>query len=171
MFQRSTETTWNSTHDMINDGLRCKHTVIQLVKDYPNNLKEWSLGRADWSFLCQLYDVLHPFNDFTKLASEGQATIHTIRSVYIELADLIHKVSHQEDEYNAYDMRIINAFKSEVVKDKFEKYNEYIDGSPIYFIASVLDPRIKGSLIQSEYSDGNTRVASIRSTLHSLYIS
>ena len=56
-----------------------------------------------------------------------------------------------------------------MVKDKFKKYNEYIDRSPIYFIASVLDPRIKGSLIQSEYSDGNARVANIRSTLHRLY--
>lgn len=69
---------WNSTHDMIYDAIRCKGPLLQIVKDYLDDLKEQSLGSADWLFLAQLYTVLNPFNDFTKLASKGRPTISTI---------------------------------------------------------------------------------------------
>jgi hypothetical protein len=51
--------------------------MIQLVKDFPE-LKEWSLGQADWTFIAQLYQVLHPFNEYTKVASAERPTIDTI---------------------------------------------------------------------------------------------
>jgi hypothetical protein len=57
-----------------------------------------------------------------------------------------------------------------VVREKFEKYNGYIDKCPLYFIALVLNPRIKGSLIQLEYPNGDIKLADICKTLHKLYI-
>jgi hypothetical protein len=143
--------------------------VIQLVKDFPDELKEWSLGQADWVFLWQLYNVLHPFNDFTKLASKGRPTISTIRSVYLDISKLFTKVQNREGDYNTLDMRIVNAFKSQKVRKKFEKYNAYIDQCPIYFIASVLDPRIKGTFIEVDYADGKAKLDEIRHTIHKLY--
>jgi hypothetical protein len=103
------------------------------------------------------------------LASEGRSTIRSIWSVYIDLSDLLSKVKSREGDYSTYDMYIINAFQSKKVKDKFEKYHGYISNSPIYFISSVLDPCIKGTLIQSDYSDGDSKLADIRKTLHKLY--
>jgi hypothetical protein len=64
---------------------------------------------------------------------------------------------------------IVNVFKSEVVTEKFKKYKEYIEDCPIYSIASILDPRIKGTILESEYSDGATRLATVRSRIHELY--
>jgi hypothetical protein len=112
-------------------------------------------------FLWQLYNVLDPFNNFTKLASEGRPTIGTIRSVYLDISELFTKVKNREGEYSTFDMRIVNAFKSKTVNDKFEKYNAYISQCPIYFIASVLDPRIKGTFIEVDYVDGKAKLEEV----------
>jgi uncharacterized protein with NRDE domain len=77
-------------------------------------------------FLWQLYNVLDPFNNFTKLASKGRLTISTIRSVYLDISELFTKVKNREGEYSTFNIRIVNAFKSKTVNNKFEKYNAYI---------------------------------------------
>jgi hypothetical protein len=168
LIQYDIDNRWNSTHDMIGDALRCRPSLIQLIKDYPNDLKEWALSQLDWQFLGQLYTVLHPFYDFTKLASEGTPKIGSIRSLYLYLLDLINKVKSREGEYAIYDARIIQAFQSRTVQSKFDKYNRYIEQCPIYLIASVLDPRIKGTLLQSE-PDGETKLAEIQALIHRQY--
>jgi hypothetical protein len=89
--------------------------------------------------------------------------------VYLDISKLFSKVKNREGEYSLFDMRIVDAFKSKTVEDKFEKYNSYINQSPIYFIASVLDPRIKGTFIEVDYIDGKSKLEEVRQTIHKLY--
>ena len=155
---------------MICDAIRYKPIVIQLVKDFPDELKEQFLSQADQIFLWQLYNVLYPFNNFTKLVSERRLTIGTIRSVYLDISKLFTKVQNREGDYNILDIYIVNVFKSQKVKEKFEKYNAYINQCLIYFIVSVLDPRIKGTFIEVDYVDGKAKLDKIRCTIHKLYL-
>ena len=59
----------------------------------------------------------------------------------------------RSSEFAQYNERIIKALK--VGKEKFEKYSKLITDTLIYYIASVLDLRIKCSIIQFEdkYAD------------------
>jgi hypothetical protein len=70
---------------MIASGIRCKVLITQLVRENPKDLKEWSLGQADWSFLAQLYTALHPFYDFTKLSLDDGVTIGTVKAHTLSL--------------------------------------------------------------------------------------
>ena len=81
--------------------------------------------------------------------------------MYLDISKLFSKVKNREGEYSLFDMRIVDAFKSKTVEDKFEKYNSYINQSPIYFIASVLDPRIKGTFIKVDYINGKSKLEEV----------
>ena len=125
---------------MIANSIQCKTALVQLTKEFPKDLQVQALDQADWSFLAQLYTALHLFYNFTKLVSEGGVTICIVQSVYHDLATHIQKVSAWQGEYRQYDSRIVDAFKSQTVQDKFAKYKAYVDECPIYLITSILDP-------------------------------
>jgi hypothetical protein len=103
------------------------------------------------------------------MASKGRSTISTIHSVYIEVGAPIKKVQNWDGDYDSLDTQIVHAFRSKKVEDKFKKYNKYIKSGPIYFIALVLDPRIKGTFIETDYPDGKLKLIEIRQTIHKLY--
>ena len=67
------------------------------------------MGNLDWAFLEQLFAILRPFHEYTKLVSEGRPTIGTIISVYFELVEFFDKATHWDGDYAQYDMRIIKA--------------------------------------------------------------
>jgi hypothetical protein len=85
--QYDVDNRWNSTHDMISDALRCKLVVAQIVKDYLADLGPWGLVNTDWSFLSQLFAVLKPFHEYTKLVSKGRPTIGTIMGIYFKMVE------------------------------------------------------------------------------------
>jgi hypothetical protein len=152
---------------MISDALRCRAAVIQIVKDYPADLGLWALGNTDWVFFTQLSTVLQPFNEYTKLVSEGRPVIGTVTGIYFELVEFFDKATRREGEYAQYDIRITNAVQAG--KEKFEKYGGFIKETLIYYITSVLDPRIKCSIIQAEDADSDAKIKMVRNTLHKLY--
>jgi hypothetical protein len=143
--QYDVDNRWNSTHDMIGDALRCKLAVVQIVKDYLADLGPWGLVNTDWSFLSQLFAVLEPFHEYTKLVSEGRPTIGTIMGIYFEMVEFFDQATCRDGKFAQYDDRIISALQAG--KEKFEKYGDFIEETPIYYIASMLDPRLKCSLI------------------------
>ena len=152
---------------MISDTLRCKLAVVQIVKDYLADLGLWGLANTDWSFLSQLLAVFEPFHEYIKLVSKGRLTIGTIMGIYFEMVKFFDQATRRDGKFAQYDDRIISALQAG--KEKFEKYGEFIEETPIYYIASMLDPRLKCSLIQAEDSHADAKIAMIRSTLHKLY--
>jgi hypothetical protein len=152
---------------MISNILRCRAAVIQIVKDYPADLGLWALGNTDWVFFTQLSTVLQPFNKYTKLVSKGRPVIGTVTGIYFELVEFFDKATCREGEYAQYNICITNAIQAG--KEKFEKYRGFIKETLIYYITSVLDPRIKYSIIQAEDSENNAKIKIVRNTLYKLY--
>jgi hypothetical protein len=127
---------------MIGDAIQCRTELICLRQAYPDALAWYTLTLDDWLFVKQLYDVLKPFNKFTKLVSSGRPTIITTTRIYFELSTYLKLASACEGKYAKYDYVITNAVYSSL--ELFNKYYNTIDQNLIYYIASVLDPRIKG---------------------------
>jgi hypothetical protein len=112
--------------------------------------------------------VLGLFHKYTKLVSKGRPTIGTVISVYFELVEFFNKATLRDSEFAQYNERIIKALK--VGKEKFEKYSKLIADTLIYYIASVLDLRIKCSIIQSEDKHADAKIKMIWDTLYKLYL-
>jgi hypothetical protein len=94
-------------------------------------------------FVEHLYDVLKPFNEFTRLVLSGRPTITTTTGIYFQLSKHLKLASDRKDKYAIYDIEITNAVYRSL--ELFNKYYNAIDQNLIYYIALVLDPRIKGA--------------------------
>jgi hypothetical protein len=72
--------------------------------------------------------------------------------------EFFNKATLRNSEFAQYNERIIKALK--VGKEKFEKYSKLIADTLIYYIASVLNLRIKCSIIQFEdkYADAKIKM-------------
>jgi hypothetical protein len=127
---------------MLGNALRCKAELVRLRQAYPDMLALYTLTADDWSFVKQLHTVLKPFNKFTKLVSSRQPTIITTTRIYFRLSNYLKLASACENKYAKYDYVITNAVYSSL--ELFTKYYNTIDQNLIYYIASVLDPQIKG---------------------------
>jgi len=164
--QYDVDTRWNSTYDMIHDALKLKLQLIQYIKDEPE-LEQLILLPQDWELLKQLCDVLKSFSEYTKALSEGRPTITTAFGVYFELSDLLKSVTLRTGQWASYHQSITTAVQAGLVK--FEKYWSLLDNQLIYYIAAVLDPRIKGLWLQKKLQNGDAIVAKVRQFLCSKY--
>jgi hypothetical protein len=75
----------------------------------------------------------------------------------------------REGVYANYDSLITDAVYGSL--DRFNKYYNAMDQTIIYYIASVLDPRIKGLWIRKEHPNGDTKIAEVKKTINKLYSS
>ena len=152
---------------MLSDAIRCKMALVQLVQDYSDELHGLSLSLSDWQFIEELYAVLQPFNEHTKSVSQSQPRIATSTAVYFELQELFRKASRREGEYATYSNLITSAVHAGL--EKFEKYYKFMDNTLIYFVASVLDPRIKGVWVQNQHENGPSILEKVRQFIHDVY--
>src|SRR5450432_740654 len=152
---------------MLNRAIECNIAVMQLVR---NNLPELGgvmLSIQDWSFIEQLYKALKPFADYTNLISEGRPWLHLSTSIYFELQELLIEISSRGQSFGIYDESIQLAFKAG--KLKFDKYYEIMSTTLIYFVAAVLDPRIKGAWIEKHHEKGNSLLTDVHKYIHEIY--
>lgn len=161
------DTRWNSTYRMIKDGLSAKRQVnefLNLQREFPG------FTRGDWLRLEQLEMVLSKFDDFTSEISRNAPQISMALPMYYELHELLHDASDQCGQFSELDRDIVAAIKKGL--QKYEKYYTFMDESDAYYVATVLDPRVKGDLILRELSDGDAGrgiVENIRLSLHKTY--
>jgi hypothetical protein len=102
MIPYDVDTRWNSSYLMIGTAIECQKALIQLVRDNLKELEELAITPADWTFLQQLYDILSPFNEYTRLVSEGRSTITTASAIYFELNTMFKAIADRDDEYSTY---------------------------------------------------------------------
>ena len=119
-------------------------------------------------FVQQLFDVLKPFNKFYKLVLLGQPTITISTSIYFHLAKHLKIAGAREGIYANYDVLITNAVYGSL--QLFNKYYSAIDQSIIYYVASVLDPRIKGLWIRKEHSNSDAKLIEVRRIINERYL-
>ena len=128
---------------MLRDAIRYKMEITQLIKDFPDKLVPYSLSSVDWMFLKHLYNVLKPFDRFTKHVSSRRPTITTSTSIYFSLSKLLNQAGNRKGPYAIYPLAITEAVHRSL--ERFNKYYKFMDNNITYYIASILDPRIKGA--------------------------
>ena len=72
------------------------------------------------------------------------------------MVEFFDQATRRDGKFAQYDDRIISALQAG--KEKFEKYGDFIKETPIYYIASMLDPRLKCSLIQAKDSHADAKI-------------
>ena len=115
----------------------------------------------------QLYKALKPFWDYTNLVSEGRPWLNIATSVYFELKELLTDISSGGLSFGTFNPSIQAAFKAGKVK--FDKYYEIMSKTLIYFVAAVLDPRIKGAWIEKQHENGKALLNDVRKYIYEIY--
>jgi hypothetical protein len=153
------ETRWNSTYRMLSDAIEKRRKIEEYIKIQSDFTAFSSL---DWDYLSELLKVLKPFDEITRYVSQNAPTIASALGIYYELYDMLHDASEQEGLYQNISTEIASAV-SKALK-KYEKYYTYMDSNDIYYIASILDPRVKGKIIEKELGADGTKIIEAMTT-------
>ncbi|KAJ5704441.1 hypothetical protein N7536_000130 [Penicillium majusculum] len=144
------DTRWNSTYIMIADALRLQKELGQFVRMHPE-VHALQINENEWSILQQVAKVLKPFWDHTNSVSKSCPTIVESLPIYWSLDDLLDEVQKAEGDFEDVDTEIRDAVERGI--QKMNKFARKMDTNLLYYVASVLDPRIKSSLSGSQMSE------------------
>ncbi|KAL0492041.1 hypothetical protein AKO1_000739, partial [Acrasis kona] len=141
---------WNSTYYMIDRGCDYEEQYNLFVE---NDLKRQHLKMSspEWLYLNKVRRVLAKFEELTKNVSEGQPQISQSLAIYYEIDDHFNSILEKSNGFDDMDDDIIDAVRSGYVH--FQKYYNLADCNDTYFVASVLDPRMKTLLLQTHLAD------------------
>ncbi|CAI7622066.1 unnamed protein product [Penicillium palitans] len=153
---------------MIADALRLQKELGQFVRMHPE-VHALQLTDNEWSILQQVAKVLKPFWDHTNSVSKSCPTIVESLPIYWSLDDLLDDVQKAEGDFEDVDTEIRNAVGRGI--HKMNKFARKIDTNLLYYVASVLDPRIKSSLIgtQMNAQDAGMIISQVREFLKKEY--
>lgn len=162
------ETRWNSTFIMITDALRLRKELTQFVRIHAE-VEALLPTEEDWLLLRQLETVLKPFWEYTNVMSQRMPTVADSLPIYWSLNDLLHDVCCAQGDFS-----VVNATVQAAVRpalEKVEKFTRKMDENILYYVATVLDPRIKTSLIRAHMgaADATLIVAQVRGFLQREY--
>ena len=105
----------------------------------------------EWSTLQQVAKILKPFWDHTNSVSKACPTIVESLPIYWSLDDLLNDVRNAEGDFEDVNIEIRDAVERGI--RKMNKFARKMDDNLLYYVASVLDLRIKSSLIVSQMSE------------------
>ena len=101
--------------------------------------------------------------------SEKRPQISLVLPIYYELHDLLHDVAERIDDFADLAEDIAGAVEGSIKKHM--KYYTFMDASDLYYTALVLDPPVKGALL-NELGDKNAErniLQTLRDDLHRRY--
>lgn len=144
------DTRWNSTYIMIQVALRLQTQLGQFVRIHPE-VQALQLTADEWSTLQQVAKILKPFWDHTNSLSKICSTTVESLLIYWSLDDLLDEGRNAEGDLEDVSIEIRDAVEGRI--RKMNKFARKIDDNLFYYMASVLDQRIKPSLIVSQMSE------------------
>lgn len=138
--KRDVRTRWNSTFSMIDRALLLK-SAYQSMCATEHMLSTYRMECDDWAYLQQLRDLLCKFEGLTKVVSASQVypTINRTIAVYNSLID------HIEDFIENKDNDPSIALAASEAKMKLSQYYTKTDNTPVYAVATAMDPRMRFS--------------------------
>jgi hypothetical protein len=160
------DTRWNSTLRMIDDAFDCRAALNDSC-DQIEALKDLKLSIIEWSQLDLIRTILRPFFKFTEYCSREQPSIQMLARMYGEVGVLLRYIAQQKGEFARIDDGLVQAV--EAGRGVFDKYYRYMLDSNIFFIATVLDPRIKTKWIQQNVENPDEVIERIRVFLKATY--
>lgn len=147
------ETRWNSTYRMLRDALAAKPQIKKWIESHRELFPRFSDN--DWAFMQQLAQVLGHFEELTLTVSKRQQQVSMLVPIYYELHDLLHDMVDRHGEFQALGSDLVAAARAGL--QKFETYYEEMDGQDICYMALILDPRFKTSLLEKELGSDQAR--------------
>jgi hypothetical protein len=160
------DTRWNSTLRMIQDALNSRAILNDFIADHPE-LIDLTLSKNDWSQLEIIRDLLLPFGEYTEFVSREEPTLQMSARMYIELEGLLTKASKKRDEYCYLDQDLVHAVEAGL--QLFKEYLGFMKNNDIYFLATILDPRIKTKWIKDHIDDADEVITRLRQFLKNTY--
>ena len=159
----------NSTYRMLDDGIKARQQVEKFLQYETTVIPPFTNANQDR--LIQIHLVLKKFEEFTLFISKSSPQISISLAIYYELHDLLNEVVEGTGEFEKLDEDIRLAVKAGMIK--YQKYYTFMDDSDIYYLAAILDPRVKGDLIVKEQEDKDAAkliVNAIRNRLHKEFL-
>jgi hypothetical protein len=147
---------------MIEDAFDCRAALDDTIKDHLE-LEDLQLTAMHWKQLRDIKTMLKPFAEYTDFVSRVQPSIQLSTYMYLQLETTLKQISKREGDYTEFDKDLIDAVA--IGLTKFNKYNRFIQGNDIHYIAVVLDPRIKYQWIRKNVADADQVIGRIRKFL------
>jgi hypothetical protein len=160
------DTRWNYTVVMIEAALENRAALQAWIKDQVE-LQQLNFGPENWKRLKQIRDLLKPFEEHTMFVSREEPTLYRLPNLYLKLDKLLQSIIKKEGVYATYDPSLIKAAQAGL--DVFNKYYLAMKSNDIYWIAWVLDPRIKGNWLKKNHPDASDIITRIKSFLKEAY--
>ncbi|KAH8758154.1 hypothetical protein BGZ57DRAFT_1008697 [Hyaloscypha finlandica] len=101
------------------------------------------------------------------MVSREEPTITHIPRYYTNLESLLESITKRRGEYDSYDTSMIIAAKAGL--EVFKEYYSYMKENDIYWIACVLDPRIKTKWLLRKIPEADDIIERIKSSLKKAY--
>jgi hypothetical protein len=125
---------------MISDAMDCRRQLEDTVNDEPEIKSLW-LSPNDWKELSDIKKILQPFNEYTEYVSRNSPSIHIVARLFEELYTTLQSIKERQRDWQKVSAAITVTISDNI--SVLEEYYDYVKGNDIYYIASVLDPRIK----------------------------
>jgi len=144
------QTRWNSTCRMLEDALALRRTV-DLYVHQQQELRHLALDRPGWKHIEDIVKVLNRFKTFTDVVSQADPQLTVVIAIYYDLQDLLQEASDREEMFANISPAIQKAAK--VAMEKHNKYYQIAAAHELYYVAGVLDPRVKSRFLQGELGE------------------
>ncbi|KAI9659671.1 MAG: hypothetical protein M1829_006579 [Trizodia sp. TS-e1964] len=116
----------------------------------------------DWEYISHLQTILKSFYETTQLVSDGHSSIASILYIYQQLEQHIQKIINSE-----INPTILAAMYSGLAK--LQKYQAFLDETLIFYIGSILDPRVKSTWLENNTPNGANTLVKVKEYIKTLY--
>jgi pantothenate kinase len=151
---------------MLEAALQNRAALQAFVKDH-SELQYLKFDKERWKRLKQIRDLLKPFEQHTLYVSREEPTIHRVPNLYLKLDQLLQSIIRKQGDYASYDHSLIKAAKKGL--EIFNKYYLAMKSNDMYWIASILDPRIKTNWLKKNHPNAQDIIARIKKFIKEAY--
>jgi len=160
------DTRWNYTLTMLEIALEHRAALQLWIKDH-EELSHLTFDTARWDRLRQIRELLKPFEDHTLYVSRVEPTLHRLPDLYLKLDKLLQSIVKKQGKYTSYDKTLIAAASKGL--ETFNGYYTAMKENDMYWIACVLDPRVKTKWLQKNHQNADEIINRIKAFLKDAY--
>ncbi|XP_054261508.1 zinc finger BED domain-containing protein 4-like [Macrosteles quadrilineatus] len=132
-------TRWNSTKHMMDRLLEQRRAIMYIVPDLKRPVE---LTNQDWELMASVVKLLKIFDDATFQSSSAQTTIS-------EIIPIVNSAKKELEMLQLTPSSSVVTFSRDLIESLNKRYND-LEEVKAYSLATLLDPRLKGSVFVSQ---------------------